>query len=109
MLDQAALAQGLDVPAKNLPVPGTPSPQIQKLISAPLRPGWNVFPKTDQEWRQVVETGAAATLKTLPGLIDRMKVKVVIVTPDTILPNNRHRAKEAFAEISDFFDKHMAK
>jgi epsilon-lactone hydrolase len=99
--DQAALAQGLDVPAKNLPVPGTPSPQIQKLISAPLRPGWNVLPKSDQEWRQVVDTGAATTLKTLPGLIERMKVKVekttidgvraFIVTPDSILPNNRHR------------------
>jgi len=101
MFDPAALSQGLDVPAKNLPVPGTPSPQIQKLINAPLRPGWNVLPKSDQEWRQVVDTGAAATLKTLPGLIDRMKVKVekttidgvraFIITPDSILPNNRHR------------------
>ena len=101
MFDPAAMSQGLDVPAKTLPVPGTPSPQIQQLINAPLRPGWNALPKSDQEWRQVVATGAAATLKTLPGLIDRMKVKVekttidgvraFIVTPDTILPNNRHR------------------
>jgi hypothetical protein len=77
MFDPPAMSQGLDVPAKTLPVPGTPSPQIQKLINAPLRPGWNALPKSDQEWRQVVATGAAATLKTLPGLIDRMKVKVV--------------------------------
>jgi len=101
MFDPAALTQGLEVPAKNLPVPGTPSPQIQKLIGAPLRPGWNVLPKSDEEWRQVVDTGAAATLKTLPGLIDRMKVKVekttidgvrvFIVIPDSIRPNNRHR------------------
>jgi acetyl esterase/lipase len=92
---------GLDVPAKNLPVPGTPSPQIQDLIGAPLRPGWNVLPKSDEDWRRVVDAGAAATLKTLPGLIDRMKVNVekttidgvraFIVTPAVILPNNRRR------------------
>jgi acetyl esterase/lipase len=101
MFDPAAMSQGLDVPAKILPVPGTPSPQIQKLISAPLLPGWNVLPKSDQEWQQVVDTRAAATLKTLPGLIERMKVKVektpidgvraFIVTPESIPPNNRHR------------------
>jgi len=99
--DPAARSQGLDVPARILPIPGTPSPQIQRLIGAPLPPGWNVLPRSDQEWRQVVETAAAATLKTLPGLIDRMKVKVerttidrvraFIVSPDSILPNNRHR------------------
>jgi len=140
MFDPAAMSQGLDVPAKTLPVPGTPSPQIQQLINAPLRPGWNALPKSDQEWRQVVATGAAATLKTLPGLIDRMKVKVE-KTRDLLLSNTVrvHRklrqagveaalqifegqshahylrddsapeTKEAFAEISEFFDKHMAK
>jgi monoterpene epsilon-lactone hydrolase len=101
MIDTAAMAQSLDVPAKNLPVPGTPSPQIQKMISAPVRPGWNVLPKSDQEWQQVVDARAAATLKTLPGLIERMKVKVekttidgvraFIVTPESISSNNRHR------------------
>jgi acetyl esterase/lipase len=60
-----------------------------------------VLPQSDQEWRQVVATGAAATLKTLPGLIDRMKVKIekttidgvraFFVTPESILPNNRRR------------------
>jgi acetyl esterase/lipase len=101
MLDPHATSRCLDVPAKTLPVPGTPSPQIQELISAPLRPGGNAVPTSDQEWRQVVAAGAAATLKSLPGLIDRMKVKVekttidgvraFIVTPDSILPDNLHR------------------
>jgi epsilon-lactone hydrolase len=101
MFDPATMSQGLDVPARNLPVPGTPSPQIQRLIGAPFRPDWNVLPKSAQEWQQVVETRAAATLKTLPGLIERMKVKVektiidgvraLVVTPESILPNNRHR------------------
>jgi epsilon-lactone hydrolase len=30
-----------NVPAKSIPVPLTPSPQLQTLIAAPLRPGWN--------------------------------------------------------------------
>jgi monoterpene epsilon-lactone hydrolase len=101
MFDPDTMSQGLDVPARNLPVPGTPSPQIQKLIGAPFRPDWNVLPKSAQEWQQVVEARAATTLKMLPGLIERMKVKVekavidgvraLMVTPESILPNNRHR------------------
>jgi acetyl esterase/lipase len=101
MPDPAAISQGLDVPAKKLPVPETPSPQIQKIISAPMWPGWNLSPKSGREWQQLVDTRAAATLKTLPALIERMKVKVekttidgvraFIVTPESIPSNNRHR------------------
>lgn len=101
MLDPAARSQTLDVPAKALPVPGTPSAQIQKLISAPLPPGWNARPTSDEEWQRAIDVRAAATLKALPGLIDRMKVKVekttidgvraFIVTPESITPANRHR------------------
>ena len=97
----AAIAQGMDVPAKTLPVPDTVSPQIQKLIAAPRRPGWDVLPKTGAEWKPLAEAGAAATMKVLPDLISRMKVKVdkttidgvraFIVTPATILPQNRNR------------------
>jgi monoterpene epsilon-lactone hydrolase len=95
------LGQGRDVPARTLPVPDTVSPQVQKLIAAPLRPGWNVLPKTGEEWKPVADAGAAATLKTLPGLRERMKVKVetttidgvraFIVFPETIPPENRNR------------------
>jgi hypothetical protein len=69
-------AQGLDVPPKNLPVPDTVSPQVQKLIGAPRRTAWDVLPKTGEEWKPVAEAGAANTVKALPGLIERMKVKV---------------------------------
>jgi acetyl esterase/lipase len=96
-----AHAQGLDVPAKKLPVPDTVSPQIQKLIQAPRRTGWDVLPKTGEEWKPVAEAGAAGTIKALPGLMERMKVKVekttidgvraFIVTPETIAPANRNR------------------
>jgi acetyl esterase/lipase len=97
----SAIAQGRDVPARNLPVPDTVSPQVQKLIAAPLRSGWDVLPKTGEDWKAIAEAGAAATLKNLPALRERMKVKVekatidgvraFIVTPETIAPENRNR------------------
>jgi acetyl esterase/lipase len=95
------MAEGLDVPARHLPVPETPSPQMQKLIGAPLRPGWNVLPKSADEWRAMTDAGAEAARKTLPALIARMKVTVekttiegvraYIVTPESIPPVNRNR------------------
>ena len=91
----------LDVPARKLPVPTTVSPQIQKLIGAPLRTNWNVLPATGAEWKPVAEAGAAGTIKALPDLLKRMNVKVekstidgvrvFIVTPAKILPANRNR------------------
>ena len=100
-LSAPALAQGLDVPAKTLPVPQTVSPQVQKLIAAPLRNGWNVLPKTGEEWKPVADAGAEPTIKNLPGLLERMNVKVekstiegvrvFMVTPATIAPANQNR------------------
>jgi acetyl esterase/lipase len=97
----AAHAQELDVPAKKLQIPNTVSPQIQKLIGAPRRAGWDVLPKTGEEWKPVAEAGAAGTIKALPGLLERMKVKVekttidgvraFVVTPETVAPANRNR------------------
>ena len=96
---QAAFSQGLDVAARTLPVPGTVSPEVQKLIAAPLRPNWDLLPSTGEEWRPVTEAGAAATLRTLPALIERMRVRVEkttiegvrahIVTPETMDAKNR--------------------
>jgi acetyl esterase/lipase len=96
----SALAQQ-EVPAKTLPVPTDVSPQLQKLIAAPLRAGWNVLPKTGEEFRVVADAGAAPTIKALPGLLERMNVKVekttidgvrvFIVTPARIAPENGNR------------------
>ena len=47
-------------PARKLPVPETVSPQVQKLIAAPLRPDWNVLPKTGEEWKPSRGSGAQA-------------------------------------------------
>jgi len=60
-----------------------------------------VLPKTGEEWKPIADAGAEPTIKNLPGLLERMKVKVekttidgvraFIVTPETIAPANRDR------------------
>src|ERR1700676_1817835 len=91
----------LEVPAKTIPVPTTVSPQLQKIIGAPLRSNWDIHPKTGEEWKPVADAGAAALVKNVPGMLERLKVKVekttidgvraYIVTPATIAPENRNR------------------
>ena len=55
---QAPTQGAREVPAKTVPVPDTVSPQMQKLIAAPLTPTWNVIPKTAEEWKAQVNAGA---------------------------------------------------
>ena len=40
-----------EMPARTIPVPDTVSPQMQKMIAAPLTPTWNVIPNTSEEWK----------------------------------------------------------
>lgn len=90
-----------DLPAKVVPVPTTVSPQMQKLIAAPLTPTWNVIPKTADEWKAQVSAGADAAMRGLPALRDALKVKVepmtiggvkaYMLTPEVIPPENRNR------------------
>src|SRR5207253_2057474 len=96
-----AFAQTREVPAKTLPVPDTVSPQIQKLIAAPLSPTYNQIPASNEEWKKQIGGVEAATAKGLPALREALKVKVesttldgvkaYIVTPQTIPPQNRNR------------------
>src|SRR5512135_2076811 len=98
---QTAAPAALEVPAKTIPVPTDVSPQLQKVIGAPLRSNWNIQPKTGEEWKPVADAGAAALIKSVPGMLERLKVKVekttidgvraYIVTPETIAPENRNR------------------
>jgi acetyl esterase/lipase len=97
-----AMAQApRELPARAIPVPETVSPQVQKLIAAPLTPTWNVIPKTAEEWKAQVNAGAAAAMQTLPALREELRVKVepttidgvkaYVVTPENIPPENRNR------------------
>jgi len=101
----AAIAQSdlapRNVPARSIPVPDSVSPQMQKIIAAPLNPTWNQIPKTPEEWkaRSLAESATAAA--NLPGLRARLHVtvqpqtidgvKAFVVTPDVIPPENRNR------------------
>ena len=99
MADEALTPR--DVPAKTIPVPSSVSTQIQALIAAPLRPGWNVLPESPDQWRATVAAGADATMRLLPGMRERLHVNVsattiagvhaFLVTPEIVPPENRDR------------------
>jgi epsilon-lactone hydrolase len=90
-----------EVPAKSIPVPLTVSPQMQAIIAAPLREGWDVLPKNGEEWHARAAAAAATTLRLLPGMRERLHVKTepttiagvraFVVTPDVIPPENKDR------------------
>jgi epsilon-lactone hydrolase len=98
---QTATVGAREVPARSVPVPDTVSPQMQKIIAAPLTATWNVIPITPDGWTEQVNAGAAAAVRTLPALRAQLRVKVeprVIdgvktfeVTPETIPAQNRNR------------------
>jgi len=96
------LAQGpREVPARALPVPDTVSPQMQKIVGAPINPNWNFIAKTPQEWKAQVDAAAAAAIKALPALREQLRVKVepmtidgvkaFMVAPEAIPPQNQNR------------------
>ena len=92
---------GLQVPARTLPPPGTVSPQMQKIIGAPISPNWKAWPQTPDEWRKFVANAAATVEKGLPAMRDALKVKsepmtidgvkAFMLTPAEIPPQNRNR------------------
>ncbi len=101
---QIAFAQASatrEVPAKSIPVPATVSPEIQKQIAAPLTATWNVIPTTAEGWREQVTAGALATEKTIPALLDKLKVQVeptlidgvkaFVITPAVVSEQNKNR------------------
>jgi acetyl esterase/lipase len=100
-LAQAPTPAEREVPARALPAPYTVSPQLQKVIGAPLSPVWNIIPPTNDEWKKQIKGIEDALAKTLPGLREQLGVsvepttidgvKAYIVAPETIPPENRNR------------------
>jgi len=90
-----------EVPAKSIPVPTDVSPGMQKLIAAPLNPAWHDLWKTGEEWRKAADKRNAEILPTIPAMVERLHVnieastiegvKVFVVTPNEIPPENRNR------------------
>jgi monoterpene epsilon-lactone hydrolase len=98
---QTSIPGPREVPARILPVPTTVSPQMQKIIGAPISPTWNVFPKTAEEWKAQVNTAAVQAVRQLPAMRDQLRVKsepltidgvkTYVLTPEVIPPENRNR------------------
>jgi monoterpene epsilon-lactone hydrolase len=98
---QTAAPGPREVPARLLPVPTTVSPQMQKIIGAPISPTWNVLPKTAEEWKAQVNAAAAEAVRRLPAMRDELRVKsepltidgvkAYVLTPEVIPPENRNR------------------
>jgi acetyl esterase/lipase len=98
---EAAPPAARQVPARTLPVPGDVSPGMQAIIAAPLSPTWNVLWSTGEEWRAAANQQAVAAIAALPAIRERLHVsmtastmngvRVYIVTPDVIPPENRDK------------------
>lgn len=97
----AAFAQSRPVPAHSLPVPSADvSPRLQQNIARPLAPPPSE-PKSAAEWRQLAATRAADRAKGVPALLESLRVtmkpdmiagvKVFLIAPATIAPQNRDR------------------
>jgi monoterpene epsilon-lactone hydrolase len=97
----AATSPPREVPARTLPVPGTVSPELQALIGAPPRPGWNTPPTTPEGWKALAEAGLAAARPNVGAMAARLQVtitpgslggvRIFTVTPASIAPANAGR------------------
>ncbi len=98
---QTPLLAPRDLPARSLPVPSTVSPELQKLIAAPLRENWDKPPTTPDAWKALAAAGLASAMPNVTAMRERLHVKVVpgvidgvrvfTVTPEVIAPENRRR------------------
>jgi monoterpene epsilon-lactone hydrolase len=100
------LAQGgpsRTIPSRIIPVPGTVSPELQRLLTQPPGPSAPP-PKTIEEWKAIAEDPAsvdAAAAERLEKLGSQFGVTVVpqkmsgvgcyVVTPKVVQPKNRDR------------------
>jgi epsilon-lactone hydrolase len=90
-----------EVPARTLPVPATVSPEVQKLIAAPMSQTWSFHPTSADQWKAIVAQSAAGMAADVPGLLAKLNVKreqmviagvrVYLMTPATLTPKNRER------------------
>ena len=90
-----------EVPARSLPVPGDVSPEAQALIAMPLRKDWDRPPSTPEGWKALAQTGAATVAQNVPGMLERLHVKmdstvmdgvkVFVLTPEAMPPEHLSR------------------
>jgi monoterpene epsilon-lactone hydrolase len=98
---QPAAPASREIPARSLATPTDISPQMRAIVSQPPREGWDKPPATPDGWREFVETRATPGRRNLPGLLQTLGVdmqsaemggvRVFILTPKTMRPENRER------------------
>jgi len=101
MAQDAGTSAARAIPARTLPVPGTVSAALQARIGDPYPPGWDIVPRTAQDWRDLAAGSAAAVAPLLPSIRERLGVRVeatrmagvpvFVVTPSDLPPENRDR------------------
>lgn len=89
------------IPARELPVPTTVSPELQAVIGAPYRPGWNDIPQNATDWKDLAFKSAAGAANAIAAIKERFGlqvekttmagVPVFVITPQEIAPNNENR------------------
>lgn len=89
------------IPERLIPVPNTLSPQMQKIIAEPMDTSFNLVPANTEEWKSRVEKANIQTIAKLIKIREKLGVmveqttiggiKAFIVTPKTIVVNNKNR------------------
>jgi epsilon-lactone hydrolase len=89
------------IPARELPVPKTVSPELQGVIGAPYPPGWNDIPQDRTAWKDLAFKSAAGAANAIAAIREHfglqvekttmVGVPVFVITPPEIAPNNRNR------------------
>lgn len=90
------------VPARDIPVPGTVSPEMQKNIALPLDPLMNIKPSSLEQWREIVAKGEGVVTENLMRSASKLfpvevkpeivgGVKTHLVSPKTLPEKNRNR------------------
>ncbi|MFA5956413.1 alpha/beta hydrolase [Hyphomicrobium sp.] len=89
------------IPARELPVPKTVSPELQAVIGAPYPLGWNDVPQDSTGWKDLAFKSAASVANSITAIRDHFSLKVeqttmagvpvFVITPEEIAPNNRDR------------------
>lgn len=89
------------IPARELPVPKTVSPELQAVIGAPYPAGWDDIPQDATAWKQLALQSAAAAATDIAAIKEKFRlqvekttmagVPVFVITPPEIAPNNRNR------------------
>lgn len=89
------------IPARDLPVPPTISPELAAYVAMPYPAGWDTIPTDAAGWRAKRDASVAQIAPLLPGLKERLGIRVepdviagvpvFVSTPKEIAPRNANR------------------